>query len=65
LIFLTENNIDFLIRLLRTYSKEIMNANKPGQIIECKYKSKLYKGRVIPFITSIIREGKLNNKFTI
>jgi len=52
LAFLIENNFDFLMRSSRTYSKEIMNATKPDQLIEFKYKQKLYKARVIRFMLS-------------
>lgn len=52
LSFLIEHNIDFLMRSPRTYSKEIMNATKPDQMIEFKYKGKLYKARVIRFLLS-------------
>jgi hypothetical protein len=56
LSFLIENNIDFLMRSSRTYSKEIMKATKPDQIIEFKYKQKLYKARVIRFILPSLEE---------
>ena len=56
LSFLIENNIDFLMRSSRTYSKEIKNATKSDQMIEFKYKQKLYNARVIRFMLSSSEE---------
>jgi len=56
LSFLIENNIDFLMRSSRTYSKEIKKATKSDQMIEFKYKQKLYDARVIRFMLSSSEE---------
>ena len=45
--FLIKNEIDFLMRSPKNYSKVIMNAKKEDQIDEIKYKGDSYKIRII------------------
>ena len=58
------------MRSSRTYSKEIKKATKSDQMIEFKYKQKLYNARVIRFMLSsseeeILITSLLDKKMTI
>ena len=68
--YLSDNNIDFVMRCARNYSNIIKTAKKEDQIIEINFKQKTYKLRVLRFLLSsgeeeILITTLLDNKYTV